>query len=245
MLPSWRPLWGSLAAAVSPSPLSPSMHVPQESLSKFLSYKHPSVDSGPTGIPSDLILLTAAKPRFLHEVPFRGSGGRKFWGTVIPHPWPLLGASLPWSSPPPRPGRMGGLQSPSTVAQSHWCLWASQVPRTGQQPPHSLVGPRAPISLPPMGAHPSRDVLPVLPGPLALAPGSASFRQETAPLLPSDTPLHMGCGHRPRSFLQVGTTGGLLLGISWAFGGPNGAVMRMPSFGGGTGKRSMGPLPGW
>lgn len=113
MLPSWRPLWGSLAAAVSPSPLSPSMHVPQESLSKFLSYKHPSVDSGPTGIPSDLILLTAAKPRFLHEVPFRGSGGRKFWGTVIPHPWPLLGASLPWSSPPPPPGPDG--RTPESV----------------------------------------------------------------------------------------------------------------------------------
>lgn len=40
-----------------------------------------------------------------------------------------------------------------------------------------------------MGAHPSGDAFAVLPGPLALAPVSAPFREETAPLLPSDPPL--------------------------------------------------------
>lgn len=190
------------------------MHVPQKSLSTFLSYKHQLVDSGPTGIPCDLILLTAAKPRFLHEVPFQGSGGRKFWGTVIPQPWPLLGASLLWSSPhPPAPGRMGGFQSPSTVAQSHWCLWASQVPRTGQQPPHSLwaPGPR----------YPSHQWALTLPG--------TSSQSSLGPwpwlqaLLPSDGRQHLSYLVTPHYTRGVGTDPGLSCkwgprgGCCWAF----------------------------
>lgn len=97
-----------------------------------------------------------------------------------------------------------------------------------------------------MGAHPSGDAFAVLPGPLALAPVSAPFRQETAPLLPSDPPLRelwaqmgvgLSCNRGP-----WGHCCGHFLGIWRA----RWRSHRTPGCGEVTGNEAWGgPRPGW
>ena len=121
----------------------------------------------------------------------------------------LPGALLPWSTP--HTACWEDSRVPSATAQSHHCLWASQVLSTGQRPPPTPAspGPQMYHTAPRAGAdwapsHPGMPLAPnvpssslggsrcppVLPGPLASTPGSVPFRQGTAPVPPSGTPLH-------------------------------------------------------
>lgn len=169
-----RLLRRSLAVTESRQPLPPSTqgHVPVPLLRGCS-----SLDSGAAGLQSDRIFVTSAKTLLPRKVPFRGSGGPEAAsaGGFAPLEHPphcllggLQGPVRHGSKPPLLVGQPGSEHR--TAAPSH-----PGMPLAPNVPSSSLGGSRCP---------------PVLPGPLASTPGSVPFRQGTAPVPPSGTPLH-------------------------------------------------------